>query len=148
MNESRIAIAVFTAVSLALGLGCATPEGLQPTQAWDQAAVTTLAGELVSRVEEAHAEANKESVDADQIQDVSNYLNNLRILERQCKKLHTELKTGKGYSETVWIYDEIKRFYHSVHAGPSWHMIQDELADGHASTSAVLHQLDPYYGKR
>lgn len=148
MNGTRINISAFAAVSLALGLGCATPEGLQPTQAWDQAAVTTLAGELVSRVEMAAAEANDESVDFEQIEPVSTYLNDLRILEKQCRQLHAELEVGKGYSKTLWIYDEIKRFYHSVHESPSWHMVEDDLADGEASTAAVLHQLDGYYGKR
>lgn len=38
MKESnRIILAVLSG-SLLLGMGCATPEGLQPTQSWDQAA--------------------------------------------------------------------------------------------------------------
>ena len=148
MNETQATIAVFAAVSLTLGLGCATPADLEPTQQWNQAAVTTLAGELVSRVENAHATANKETVQLDQMESISSYLDNLRRLERQCRHLQAELQAGKGYPETLWIYNEIKLFYRVVQNSPSWHMIEDDLGGTEASVAAVLRQLDGYYGER
>jgi hypothetical protein len=148
MNKAQIHIAAFAAVSIALGIGCATPEGSKPAQQWNQAAVTTLAGELVSRVENAHTTANKETVQLDQMESVSSYLDNLRILERQCRHLQAELQAGKGYPETLPTYDEIKQFYRVVQNSPSWQMIEDDLGGTEASVAAVLRQLDGYYGKR
>ena len=148
MNETHATTAVFAVVSLTLWLGCTTPANLEPTQKWNQAEVTTLANELVSRVENAYATANKKTVQVDQMEPVSSYLENLRILERQCRHLQADLQAGKGYSETLWIYEEIKQFHRSVRNSPSWSMIEDDLGAAEASVAAVLRQLDGYYGRR
>jgi hypothetical protein len=148
MNERHTATAGVTVVLFTLVLGCATPAGVKPAQQWDQAAVTTLSSELVSRVGDAATAANEQAVRPDQMESISAHLDNLRILERQCRKLQSELRSGEGYQATLWTYGEIKRFYGVVLNSPSWQMIGGDLASTEASVSAVLDKLDGYYGKR
>jgi len=147
MTQARAIVAAFVAAFLLLGLGCATPEALKPTRAWDQSAVTSLAGELADRVHEAAATAGNENVESYQAESVNNYLNDLSILERQCRHLHSELKEGKNLSQTSWIYDEVKRFYQTVYQTGSWQIIEDKFGAGQTSTAALIEQLDAYYGK-
>jgi len=148
VNATQASIAAFAAVFLALGLACATSATPEPTQPWNQAAVTTLANELVSRVDDAYATANRQTVEPDQMESVSDYLDDLRVLQRQCRRLQADLQAGKGYSETQWTYDEVKEFHRSVRNSPSWQMIEGDLGGGEASVAALLHELDGYYGRR
>ena len=61
-SMQHIAIAGVTVVLFTLALGCATPTDVNPTQQWDQAAVTTLSSELVNRVGDAATAANERAV--------------------------------------------------------------------------------------
>ena len=137
-----LSVASFTLV------GCATPADMQPTQAWDQASVTTLSGELVDRVEKAFAAANERNVEPQLTESVDSYLDSLRILGQQCRRLHTELQGGSGYEKTQWTYDEIKQRHRLVRNSPSWLLIEGLVGESQAPVSAVLTQLDGYYGKR
>jgi hypothetical protein len=146
MKKVQIVVSSVAALSLVVGLGCATPEGLKPTQAWDQAAATNLAGELVSRVASASAIANTKTVDVDLMENVYDYITNLGILERQSRELHGDLQAGKGYSETLWLYGEARHTFQTINNSPSWHMISEKLAASGAAIAEVMNQLDDYYG--
>ena len=148
MDGRHAAIAGIAVVLFTLSLGCTTPADVKPAQQWDQAAVTTLSSELVSHVGNAATAANERAVRPDQMESVSAYLDNLRLLERQCRKLQSELRSGEGYQATLWTYGEIKRFYGVVLNSPSWQMIGGDLASTEASVAAVLDKLDGYYAKR
>ena len=87
MDGRHAAIAGIAVVLFTLSLGCTTPADVKPAQHWDQAAVTTLSSELVSHVGNAATAANERAVRPDQMESVSAYLDNLRVLERQCRKL-------------------------------------------------------------
>lgn len=108
--------------------------------------MTNLAGELASRVASASAIANKTTVDVHQMENVYHYMTNLGTLERQAGELHADLQAGKGYSQTLWLYGEIRHNYQDINDSPSWHMIADRLAASDASIADALNELDGYYG--
>jgi len=147
MKLTHGSIAALAAVSFTLGLACATPADEEPTHAWNQAKVVALAGELVGHVENAYTAANTETVDVDQMEPISSYLVNLRTLQRQCRHLESELQAGKSRQETDWIYDEIKDSHRQIQDSPSWRMIEGGLQGSASSVTAVLQQLDGYYGE-
>lgn len=109
--------------------------------------MTQLAGALETRVASSSATANTTTVDVDQMAPVNNYLNNLRILERQCRELHADLRAGKGYSETLWLYGEVKHSYQAIYNTPSWRAIEENLEGTQSSVAEILSQLEGYYGK-
>ena len=154
--------ALMTGALLALTLptGCASqpesqgseaaPAVASERKAWDAEEMTALTGELAESVREvrrawrreptfrAPNTANRASMELDQ---------RLRQLDRRTTQLHTRVKAGDGYEETLNIARNIRALLNDVDVLGRRIMTTKWMHDRVRPTMELLNQVAAFYGK-
>ena len=150
---TRTARLVAAAQALALtGLlaceGVPGASGAQPSSAWNQEAVTHLAGQVHSQMLSLYTTAGKDPSFAGERSAYGQTLDNIRILQEESGELQKKLEDGKGYEQTVRTYERIKEVYRDTRESESWQFLPDDLNAQAGTAWSVLSQLDAYFGAR
>jgi hypothetical protein len=134
-----------------LALGCswstATPERA-PTTAWNQQAVTELAGQLATATEAAYTGVYQNpEIGVPSMEDpADNMMGRLRTMHEMAISLHAHLEKGQGMERTLDQYRDIKELSRDVGVSGKYTDLSTTESGPLAGVSAVLNQLDAYYG--
>jgi hypothetical protein len=146
----RRTLSLFTGASLvALGLSA---QAAAPTQAWDQAAVTTLAGQLAKECIELYDTYYKTpgssggQIGSGSANDAFKLKYKLRRLEEQSQDLAGALAAGKGREETTPAMEDLGELARDVRVLLSHMFVQSPLQARIDAARDTWLKLMPYYG--
>ena len=153
------------AAALAIGLvaACASPTGGKsnpvdtvgwtsgpPAKAWDQAAVTDLAGQLAKAADAAWVSVldlpNLGQVGTGDSEDTNRLQYKARRIREQAMGLEGALKAGKGRKETLPQVEDIGEQADDARIILQRMFVQHPLQQKIAAARAIWVQLLPYYG--
>jgi len=155
MNSSattRSTLAVLLLCLLATGLGCAASGSAaakhQPTEAWNQQAVTALAGKLVTSAHGLYTTLynDPESRAVNLATAHDSFGGVIRVLGESAGGLHAKLERGEGREKTLGEFKRIKELSRdATEAALFTDLLQDATQD-YTNLKDLLKQLDGYYG--
>jgi hypothetical protein len=149
---------------LALGLiaGCASPKGgtnpadtvgwtsTTPTKAWDQAAVTSLAGQLAKETDAVWVSVldlpNLGQVGSGDSADTDRLQYKTRRIREQAMALSAALSAGKGRKETLPQVEDLGEQADDLRVILQRMFVQHPLQQKLATARSTWWQLLPYYG--
>ena len=148
-----LSLASFSLVSgLALVGPALSAEAAAPTQAWDQSAVTTLAGQLAKECVALYDEYYKTpgssggQIGSGSAKDSFDLKYKLRRLEEQSQELAGALAAGKGREETTPPMEDLGEVARDVRVLLSHMFVQSPLQARIDTARGIWRQLLPYYG--
>lgn len=155
MNRSATARSILATILLCLltaGLGCATGGNSaarhQPTEAWNQQAVTALAGQLEASAHglytTLHNDPQSPALNMGNAQD--SFGGSVRILGESAGGLHAKLQAGEGREETLGEFKRIKELSRDAAEAAGFTDLQLDATQGYTGLKDLLKQLDGYFG--
>ncbi len=154
-TRSLLAFAVVCALACASPPAPAAPPAAapgEPTQAWDQAAVTNLAGQLAKACVELYDEyyrtpgSSGGQIGTGQAQDAYKLKQKLRRIEEQSQGLAGALVAGKGRDETLPDMEDIGVLARDVRVLLRRMFVQSPLQARIDTARDAWRKLMPYYG--
>lgn len=124
-------------------------EGAAQPLAWDQAKATELAGKLADSVKGLRASARRQpptSLASGQSASRMRLIDRLRVIERESRALHEELKKGESKASTFPIFRRIDELRRSAAEDARRMFLPQETLDMIQAARAVLEELRSYYG--
>lgn len=152
MSIRRTLSLVTGAAIAALVHGVAAAQAPAPTQAWDQAAVTSLAGQLAKQCIELYDAYYKMpgssggQIASGSAKDSFDLKYKLRRLEEQSQDLAGGLAAGKGREETTPDMEDIGEVARDVRVLLSHIFVQSPLQAHINAARDIWLKLMPYYG--
>ena len=152
MNSSATTRSILATILLCLltaGLGCASSSAShQPTEAWNQQAVTALAGKLVTSAHGLYTTLYEDppiqSVDMSGSHDSLGAT--IRVLSESAGGLRAKLERGNGREETLGTYKHIKELSRDAAEVAGFTNMAMDATQGYTGLKDLLKQLDGYYG--
>lgn len=115
--------------------------------AWDQAAVTAKAGDLVEAIEALRLAEKKQPTNlvATQQRAHARYLQTLKGLEQSSKQLHRRLQQGEGREATMPVAKKLRSLVRDAREDGSKFMTTETSLAVIEPAEAALAALGPYY---
>ncbi|MGH0038207.1 MAG: hypothetical protein ACQGVK_24515 [Myxococcota bacterium] len=150
MHRSFQFVAVLSLALLALACASAPTSNEAPTTAWDQQAVTGLAGQLAVAAEAAYTAVRASpELEAPGSENADfGMADTLRTMHEQSVGLRDKLAKGAGMAETLNEYRNLKELSRDLGEGMGYTDLATEEAAPLAGVTSILTQLDAYYGAR
>jgi hypothetical protein len=148
--HSTFVLAVAAALALASPARAAAEAA--PEKAWDQAAVTALAGQLAKACNELYDEYYKTpgssggAVGTGQAKDSYRLKHTFRRLEEQTQQLAGALAAGKGLDETTPAVEDIGMLARDARVRLQRMFVQSPLQARIDTARGIWRQMLPYYG--
>jgi hypothetical protein len=150
--RARSLLGLAFAASLALASPAPAAEEAAPEKAWDQAAVTALAGQLAKACVDLYDEYYKTpgssggAVGTGQAKDSYRLKHIFRRLEEQTQQLAGALAAGKGRDETTPAVEDIGMMARDARVRLQRMFVQSPLQARIDAARGLWRQLLPYYG--
>ena len=151
-KHSLVTLAAVAAFALGSSAARAADPAPAPTTAWDQAAVTSLAGQLAKACVELYDEYYKTpgssggQIGTGQAEDAYKLKHKLRRLEEQSQDLAGALAAGKGRAETLPAMEDLGELARDVRVLLSHMYVQSPLQARIDTAHDLWLKLMPFYG--
>jgi hypothetical protein len=151
-THSLVTLAAVAALALGSSAARAADPAPAPTTAWDQAAVTSLAGQLAKASVELYDEYYKTpgssggQIGTGQAEDAYKLKHKLRRLEEQSQDLAGALAAGKGRAETLPAVEDLGELARDVRVLLSHMYVQSPLQARIDTAHDLWLKLMPFYG--
>ena len=148
----RVAFAVAAALALASSSARAEEKPAEPAKAWDQAAVTGLAGQLAKACDALYDEfyratgASGGSIGSGQARESYRLKYILRRIEESTNQLAGALSAGRGRDETTPEVEDIGILARDARVQLARMFVQSPLQARIDTARDLWRQLLPYYG--
>ncbi len=145
LGSGRLRSLVAPCVGLALW--SVPSAGLAERAAWDQERVTAIAQELASAIKDVQVTFKKQPSDLMVGQRRAYYrvIQDLRVLRNEARHLASVLRKGKGYDETLPVYERMQVLRRNAAENGRNAMLMAPTLDAVAKARDLLIRLAPYY---
>ena len=148
MSRARFTIVILGFAAIVLACSGMTPQNREPTTAWNQQAVTSLAAQLVDGTEAVYngLRAAPESLTPGMQNASASMAGTTREMHEEAGELHANLAAGKGRSDTLNNYRRIKELSRDASESSSYTDAAASVGGPDSGMNSILSQLDAYYG--
>jgi len=133
------ALLLASIVSLA---ACSTPPSTAGLTPWDQTRVTDISQQLLAAANGWFLALVQQGRGSGRMQQ------NAIAIQQQSSALAAHLEAGKGFSETVYSYDDLRELMDGADVGVDSSYLEQPAQDAWAKLSGLMSQLTPYYSSR
>ena len=147
--DRRIVLLALLGLSLYVA-ACSTlrDAGREPTRPWSQSLVSGLAGQLSNVTTQLYDVLYKDpqgSIPGEE-NAYGSALDTVRELRDESGHLDAMLESGKGRAETLTSYERIKELSRDLTESEGWMQLAGDAVGVNSSFTALLKQLDGFYG--
>ena len=152
LTRSLLLVVGVAAFAVATPTARAAEQAAAPTTPWDQAAVTSLAGQLAKACVELYDEyyrtpgSNGGQIGSGDAQDAWRLKQKLRRIQEQAQDLAGSLAAGKGRDETLPDMEDVGELARDVRVMLSRMFVQSPLQARIDTARDIWLKLMPYYG--
>ncbi len=133
------ALLLASIVSLA---SCATPPSMAGLTPWDQTRVTELSQQLLAAANGWFMALLQQGRGSGRLQQ------NAIAIQQQSAALAAHLEAGKGFSDTVYSYRDLRELLDDADEGVDQSYLEQPTAAAWNKLSELMGQLTPYYDTR
>jgi hypothetical protein len=121
---------------------CATPPSTAGLTPWDQTRVTELSQRLLSASNAWFLALVQQGRGSGRLQQ------NAIAIQQQAAALAGHLEAGKGFSDTVYSYRDLREMLDDADEGVDQSYLEQPGQDAWAKLSGLMAQITPYYDTR